>query len=227
MQESEYEEVTVDFATADGSDFEVRITPPPGKRFANLTTPTTTEFRDVTGALFDMKRVIELCEEYLSAMENNAARAVQDALWMSAIILYARCFNVGVRQRLDTTALDAVPGRPREVHQHFLDLRDKFLAHSVNIYEQTPVLAIIDLVNNDVERIGTIHAWANPMNEIGARHLLQLAQAFVVAGERQRSILDQQVGREALALTSDEVGRLPDLQMMTPTVARASRRRKP
>jgi hypothetical protein len=220
-------EAVLDFAVAEGEDFEVIITPKAGTRVVRMDTATTRALRDLVGATFDMKRVAELCKEYVAAIENDSPQVVQDALWMTAVVLYARCFNGGVRQPLKTTVLDSVPGQAREAHGHFIDLRDKFVAHSVSVYEQTLPYVVVGLEKGDVLSTGTTHLWANPMNEQGAKTLEGLAWAFYNWGMEQRAVVGMLVRMEAEALDSASLARLPDLAVDTPSVEKGHRRRKP
>lgn len=220
-------QVVLDFAITEVDDFEVSITPRPGTRVVRMDTPTTRRQRDLVGAMFDMKRVAELCKEYVAAIENEASQIGRDALWMTAIVLYARCFNKGVRQPLETTVLDSIPGQAREAHEHFIDLRDKFIAHSVNVYEQTLPYVVLGLENSDVLSTGTTHFWANPMNKQGAETLERLAWAFYNSGMEERSRLGMLVRMQAEALDTASLARLPDLAVDTPNVEKGHRRRKP
>jgi len=215
----------LDFATTDG-DFSVNIRPRPGTRVVRLDTPTTRKLRDLVGATFDMKRVSELCREYIAAIDNDSPRTVQDALWMTAIVLYARCFNGGVRQSLNTDLLDSILGQSREVHHHFIDLRDKFVAHSVNAYEQTLPYAVISTETSEVLSTGTTHLWANPMNKLGAETLERLAWAFYNEGMRGQALLGIVAEDEARTLDGAALACLPDLKIETPDVAQGNRRRK-
>lgn len=216
----------LDFAVSEGDDFEVVITPKPGTRVVRLNTPTTGKQRDLVGAMFDMERVAQLCREYVTAIESDAPQVVQDALWMTAIVLYARCFNGGVRQALDPAVLDSIPGESHKVHEHFLDLRNKFVAHSVNSYEQTLPYAVVSKETSEVLSTGTTHLWANPMNKQGAETLERLAWAFYNAGTETRALLGILVGVEVAALDGDALARLPDLAVETPDVAKGGRSRK-
>ena len=215
----------LDFAIVEGDDFSVDIQPRPGTRIAQLETPTTRALRDLVGATFDMKRVTELCRQYVSSMENDAAQIVQDALWMTAVVLYARCFNGGVRQSLDTAVLDLIPEKSREMHEHFIDLRDKFVAHSVNAYEQTLSYAVVSTDTNDVLSTGTKHLWANPMSRQSAETLEGLVWAFYNSGIQERALLGAVVGDEARALDKAALARLPELTIETPDMAKGKRRR--
>lgn len=220
-------EAVLDFAVNEGEDFEVVITPKAGTRVVRMDTKTTRALRDLVGATFDMKRVAELCKEYVAAIKNESPQVVQDALWMTAVVLYARCFNGGVRQPLKTSVLDSIPGQAREAHDHFIDLRDKFIAHSVSVYEQTLPYVVVGLENSDVLSTGTTHLWANPMNEQGAKTLEGLAWAFYNWGMEQRAIVGMLARMEAEALDGPSLARLPDLAVDTPNVKKGHERRKP
>ena len=216
----------LDFATAEGDDFSVHIRPRPGTRVVRLDTPTARKLRDLVGATFDMKRVAELCKEYVSAIDSGAGQIVQDALWMAAIVLYARCFNGGVRQPLNAAVLDSIPGQSQEVHAHFLDLRDKFVGHSVSAYEQTLAYGVVSKETGVVTSTGTTHLWAKPMNRQGAETLERMAWAFYNDGMQSRALLGILISAEVDSLTPSEVERLPDLAIETPDVAKGSRRRR-
>lgn len=216
----------LDFAVSEGEDFDVTITPRPGTRVVKLDSLSANKLRDLAGAVFDMKRVVALCKEYVLATENCSSQVVRDALWMTAIVLYARCFNGGVRRPLDTAVLDSIPGESRELHQHFLHLRDKFIAHSVNSYEQTLVYAVIDSATGEVTSTGTTHLWANPMNTDGAKSLERLAMAFYNAGMRQRQLLEIIIGSEIDGLDRAALDSLPDLAVDPPSARKSGARRK-
>lgn len=220
-------EAAFDFAVAEGEGFEVVFTPKPGTRLVRLDTPTTRALRDLVGATFDMKRVAELCREYVAVIETDCPQVVQDALWMTAVVLYARCFNKGVRQPLKASLLDELPGKAREAHEHFMDLRDKFIAHSVSVYEQTLPYAVVGLETGESLGTGTAHFWANPMDRTGAETLERLASAFYQWGMTERAVLGMLARMEAEALDADSLARLPDLVVDTPSVEKGRRRRKP
>ena len=218
-------EVNVDFAVAEGDGFEVVIRPHAGTRVVRLSSPAAKQLEDLAGATFDMGRVIELCRQYISTMDSASSRTTQDALWITALVLYARCFNKGVRGSLDTAVLDTIPGQAREVHDHFMDLRDKFIAHSVNVYEQTLAYAVMELGSNELNSSGTTHLWANPMNRSGAETLVRLAQAFYDDAVERQIALTATLREEVIALDSTAVAALPDLAAVTPTVAKGHRSR--
>jgi len=216
----------LDFVATEGEDYSLHIQPLPGTRVVRSESPSTRALRDLVGATFDMKRVTELCKEYLSALQNNASQNVQDALWMTAVVLYARCFKSGVRTELKMAALDSIPGNSHDAHNHFINLRDKFVAHSVNAYEQTLHYAVIRTDTSEVVSTGTAHLWANPLDKLGAETLERLAWAFYNDGMRRRTLLESVVDDEIRSLGRAEVEQLPDLTIETPGVAKANMRRK-
>lgn len=215
----------IDFSLIESDDFNVVIRPRPGTRVVKIRTETTPKHRDVAGALFDMRRVAQLCKEYVVATTNGTSQLTQDALWMSAVVLYARCFNRGVRRPFDPGVLGEPASDMRRVHQHILDLRDKFIGHSVNSYEQTVAYGVVDLVSDELTSHGTTHFWANPMDVDLADKLERLAWTFYNVGERVRALLGIVVRAELAELDRAAIAKLPDLTIETPSVERAQRRR--
>lgn len=216
---------SIDFALSEGDGFDVTITPRPGTRVVELRSDTTRRQRDISGVLFDLSRVLQLCKEYILGTTNGAAQIAQDALWMTAVVLYARCFNKGVRQALDVEMLGDHSSDARRVHQHIVDLRDKFIGHSVNSYEQTVAYGVIDLASGEIESHGTTHFWANPMDAALAEKLERLAHMFYDIAERDRSLLGIVVGVELAELDLESIAKLPDLEIERPSVEHAKRRR--
>lgn len=118
MDPREQDHVSVDLTTADGTDLDLTIRPRPGNRVVKLTTATTAPLLDTAGALFDMNHVVELCQAFLSDKSSEAPELspASQALWMTVLVLYARCLNGGVRRPLDTSTLDAKPGQSPDAH---------------------------------------------------------------------------------------------------------------
>jgi hypothetical protein len=92
---------------------------------------------------------LEFAEECLRAADNlgipDNSNLHSKALIFSGVVVYARCFNSGVR------ALKLVPGdltargAPFDgtTHQYLIALRDKHVSHSVNDFEQCNAIAVM------------------------------------------------------------------------------------
>ncbi|WP_395639047.1 hypothetical protein [Pseudolysinimonas sp.] len=214
------------FTFEQGDNFELIVKPKPGERVVRVDTDHSRELRDLVGICFDLRRVAEICDRYIQAMDADEAELIQDSLWMTAVMLYARCFNDGVRSRLSTDLLDTMEGQAREAHDHFIDLRNKFIAHSVNAYEQTLAHAVIDAKTGELKHSGTAHLWANAMNRDGALTLKRLAREFLGVASYQQWMTNLAVGAEIDELGPEGLLGLRDLATEVPNVERGKRRRK-
>ncbi len=61
------------------------------------------------------------------------------AFWVAAVIKYARCFNSGSRSRLDPSIYSAFSGA-KEAHDYFMALRNQYIAHPDNFFEDSRVV---------------------------------------------------------------------------------------
>jgi hypothetical protein len=87
------------------------------------------------------------CIDFLRTM-HAAAPMLQDALWRGAIIYYCKCFaQRGSRRPLPyTKILPVIPDsevQPREIHKHFLALRNKHIVHDENTWLQVLTGAVV------------------------------------------------------------------------------------
>jgi hypothetical protein len=81
----------------------------------------------------------------LEAMASpGAAPLAAEALWRCAIVHYCKCFGEhgGSRARLPYSKF-LPDGLPRNVHRHFMDLRNKHLIHDVNAWTQASPMAVV------------------------------------------------------------------------------------
>lgn len=92
-------------------------------------------FQDLTFTVEILKRLRQLLKE------NSEDRVLIESLWTTALISYARCFSSGKRLGLseDIFKNKNLEGDPVGCHKHYVDLRNKHIAHSVNPFEQVAV----------------------------------------------------------------------------------------
>lgn len=97
---------------------------------------------DLTGISADLHATASICQTYLSFEEKEASSDLwhKMSLSMAAVVMYMRTATSGVRQGVTAAQLDDLPQDLRQVHHHVKDLRDKWVAHSVNALEETNVV---------------------------------------------------------------------------------------
>ena len=114
------------------------------------------ELADLASIRHDLdfvNRSIELAslipDSALTASENSLSDDLvrRNSLCNSAIVAYARCFGTGVRRvRLSGDLFAALGDRAAEAtsaHNYFLELRNKYVAHSVNSFERVKVALLV------------------------------------------------------------------------------------
>ena len=127
---------------------------------AELKSTKAKELADRAAIYQDLTFCVACCQR---AIDNLGAETpdpvLTRALWTAALVSYARCFASGVRYGLTSDLFGHFEGEPREVHEYYLELRNKHIAHSVNPFEQIVIGAILsasDAETKNVEGIATL-----------------------------------------------------------------------
>lgn len=91
-------------------------------------------------------------------MENRRDALVIDALVMAAVVRYIRCFHhTGKRISLGEADVSGLSDSHREWHDYFKAIRDKHVAHSVNVYEQPYVSAYVTYLDGVMQPFTTLY----------------------------------------------------------------------
>ena len=97
---------------------------------------------DLYGVQFDLRNSAYLCEKAIemSQVERPDSLAIE-GLVSAAVVRYSRCFPSRARYGIRRKDLEDIEDGYLETHDYFKNLRDKFIAHSVNPFEETYVTA--------------------------------------------------------------------------------------
>ncbi len=113
-------------------------------RFVNLNLAEAQPLADLAGVEEDLKATVEICDVLLKVLSGRPSNLrLLDALTSAAIVRYVRTFTSGVRTRLPSSLLDGLAEEQATDHRWFIDLRDKYVAHSVNAFEENQVVAYL------------------------------------------------------------------------------------
>jgi hypothetical protein len=108
-----------------------------------LPLPQASVLADLYSVANDLEVATELCGQALAMNRSKAADAlVLEALVSSALIRYMRCFSQSPRRGLKHEDVGRRSKRLRELHAYYKNLRDKYVAHAVNPFEETWVTAM-------------------------------------------------------------------------------------
>lgn len=133
-----------------------------------------------------------------------------DALWSAAFVLYGRVFATGVRSAAKPS-LDHLTPDERELHDYIIDVRNKYVAHSANGFEQSQTVAFLVELNGQRAMTGTAveHTSLSRISRDSAGRFAALCDLHVRSLDRRARELTQKVTQELLEMGADKVFALP------------------
>ena len=195
--------------------------------------PAAQRLADLVSIGRDLQFVQNACHRMtgLLAVEDDAEKdsVLMEALWTSALVVYARCFATGKRFGLTTADIAALPGEPVAAHDYLLGMRNKHIAHSVNPFEQVRVGAVLGINDEGtfdvvgVARLALRHV-SGPLE--GVSGLWQLMDALLRRTADLADELDEDVRREARAVGIEELRGRETMRVVVPHPDRATRPRE-
>lgn len=168
-------------------------------------------------------------EKLMSGQANDLPKATElKALWSAAVICYIRCFNNGTRIPVDPKIYKSYPGA-LDAHSYFLDLRNKYIAHSVGSFEDsitTITLSPISSRDRKVLSVGVLQfrqALPDAENVRTLANLSNIAKNVVVGIQKK---LEAEVITLAAQESIEDLYKLPYASLKIPGIDRLKRNRK-
>lgn len=96
--------------------------------------PEAQRVADLSGVIADLVMVRQIVNIYLGLPAGRQDLVLKDALCVSAVTTYARTCATGVRGRI-SSLVNELSAELRGTHEYFIDMRNKWAAHSVNEHE--------------------------------------------------------------------------------------------
>lgn len=120
--------------------------------------PEALRLADLWGISVDLEAVQEYCKRLTDSMGEGRDHLVSDALWIAAVVRYARCFtdNRPVRPPLGDRYLRGLPEDLKQAHLFFRNLRNKHMAHSESSLEQNRIGVDLDIKEGSEPKINGI-----------------------------------------------------------------------
>jgi len=194
-------------------------------------TKSSGALEDWAGVHADLGAVIAYADQALAFMDaGGTIEIVERALTSAALIAYGRCFGSGIRH-LAQLDLSGLTSEELKAHQHFRDLRDKYIAHSINSHEQNITHAVLAEPPADPEllQVNHLHVSSDPLNHLGFTHLRALATKLEAQLGLQFDQALANVRAEVLAISLDHLYSIDPLEIHLPGVEESglSRRQRP
>jgi hypothetical protein len=142
--------------------------------------PGSRELAELGGIIEDLKWVEEACVKLADLWKDPERDALLlEGMSVAALVRYFRCFSSGVRPKLPSEIVENAPDEWSKAHQYYKDVRNKHVAHSVNLLEENVITAAIpesDYPNFKVESLGFYHQRLSPMGPSDVENLRSLAE---------------------------------------------------
>jgi hypothetical protein len=194
-------------------------------RLALLTFPEAHELAALGGIEQDLRATVDQCDHALNVLSLNADdwRNVE-AITHAAIVRYCRAFSSGVRLSSSAVKLclektfESLDAQYRQDHKFFEDIRNKFIAHSVNALEENAVFAhVVDREDGgfEIRHVELHHERVAFLGMSEIERLKNLAQTIVrlvraqIAAQRKVVIeVARKLPQGSLAFSSGEAMRI-------------------
>jgi hypothetical protein len=193
-----------------------------------LALPEAELLADLFGISHDLQSTQDFCERLRVAWDSRPIDPnLIDALSTASIVRYCRCFEGGLRAKLDRDSAGAIDARFTEFHDYVFSLRQKHISHSVNEFEENHVtVAVVEPpAPRKVENINLVGGRIAGLDQPTAVHLKELAGKLKTAVDIR--IEEERVKLKAIVdkLPVDEIYRLPEPPVFQPDWRRAGVKR--
>ena len=174
-----------------------------------VTTDTARELNDISSYDRDLRLAAAYLRRYLDSDIDGERDfgSPLDALWTAAFILYGRVFATGVRAAAKPS-LDELTTDERELHDYIIDVRNKYVAHSVNGFEHSQTVAfVVELEDGRRAMTGTAVEYMS-LSRIApesARRFAALCDTHIHGLTLRSRELTETVKRELLQLGGEKV----------------------
>lgn len=172
---------------------------------------------------------LQFADEVLKALNSiDVSPLAQQALWVSALVHYFKCFGSGVRARLSPEVIyKSSPPEALEAFSYLKALRDKHFVHDINPYTQCLPGAIISSPEKPykVEKVVCFSAQAESLESGNFFNLVLLIQNALAWVAAETDKLCDEITKDLEALTREELLARPRLSYSVPAPKDANKRR--
>lgn len=197
-----------------------------GQRHLDL--PEAQLLSDLYGIIKDLDSVSEFCQRLVDACDVDAPDLhVLDALSTACVVRYCRCFEGGVRAKLDRDSVKSVDPRFVDLHDYLFSLRQKHLTHSVNEFEANHVVVSVAELPSppEIKGITVVGGRVAGLDRKTALNLQKLVRKLLKAASTRYEADERKLIAFVVKMSIDEVYKLPEPAPFEPDWKRAGKKR--
>lgn len=147
-------------------------------RFVNLNIKEGHLLADLAGIRDDLEATDAICNLLMKGIEIKEGVidfTMSEALSAAAVVRYARAFKEGKRSTaLPKLILSVLSGELLEKHKWAMALRNKYVAHSVNVFEDNQVVAYLVPEEKGPKGISSITVRSLRLSALGTDNIADL-----------------------------------------------------
>lgn len=195
-----------------------------------ITSELSRELNDISSYDRDLRLAARYLRHYLdSDIEGDRDfGSPLDALWTAAFVLYGRVFATGVRTAAKPS-VDDLTSDDRQLHEYIIDVRNKFVAHSANGFEQSQTVAfLVELEDGKRAMTGTAveHTSLSRIARESAERFADLCDTHTQGLATRARKLTDKLTQELVRMGGDDVFGLPRYAMPEIDQSAVKKRRK-
>lgn len=168
-------------------------------RYVDFSVKEAQLLADLTGIETDLKGTENICDLFLEevqglpseSQENMPGKMLSlEALCTAAIVRYGRSFVSGVRTELPLDVIQRLPQEFQESHRLFMDLRHKWVAHSVNAFEDNKVIIYLIPEERGQKGAGSVSVTGSRVATLSAQDMLRLKNLAMAVREEVTKLIE-------------------------------------
>ena len=173
-------------------------------RYVDFSVKEAQWLADLASIQSDLETVESICDLFIKERQSpdpfgeSKQFVLFEALCTSAIVRYGRSFVSGVREKVPDALVEKLSQEHQSSHVFFMDLRHKWVAHSVNTFEFTQVVAYLTPPERGPKSVSSISALPNRIASLSIQDMLRLKELAVAVHE----IVNKQIEEETRKILS-------------------------
>jgi hypothetical protein len=167
-------------------------------RYVDFSVKEAQWLADLASIQSDLETVQSVCDLFIKERQGpdpfgeSKQLVLFEALCTAAIVRYGRSFVSGVREKVPEGLIEQLSQEHQASHGFFMDLRHKWIAHSVNRFESTQVVAYLTPPERGPKSVSSISALPNRIASLSSQDMLRLKDLAVAV----RQIISKQIEEE-------------------------------
>ena len=167
---------------------------------------------DLILVLHDLRHAKLCCDEILTRDKHPLTCHISHALFDSCVVRYRRCFNDGLRAKLNKLLASLTP-QEASLHSFIVTLVNKHTAHSENEFERAYSKLYISISEDGVLTRGSFGGGFHRTLALSLQTIEEISvliDRLITVTELWQKEIESRLAKEVAAMSDEEIRQLPD-----------------